>query len=93
MKFTESALNEFKKIIENSENPKSGIRFYTTQGCCSPILQMDVSENPTKDDVVTNIENIEFFVTAQANEILSKVNLDFSDGRFHTANEKTGGCC
>lgn len=93
MKFTESALNEFKKIIENSENPKSGIRFYTTQGCCSPTLQMEVSENPTKDDIVINIENIDFFVTTQADEILSKVNLDFSDGSFRTVNDKKGGCC
>lgn len=93
MKFTENAINQLKKIIENSENPKSAIRFYTTQGCCSPTLQMELAENPTKDDVVTNIENIDFFVTTQADEILSNITLDYSNGTFRTSNDKKGGCC
>lgn len=97
MNFTENALNQFKKQIAESENPKSGIRFYTVQGCCSPTLQMGVEESPAPDDSVIQMSGINIFVTPDAEKILSNITIDYTEDGFRTVkpstDNQTGGCC
>ena len=97
MNFTENALNQFKKLIDESGNPKSGIRFYTVQGCCSPSLQMDVEENPFPDDSVIQMSGIDIFVTPDAEKLLSNITIDFTEDGFSTVKSSTDtqtrGCC
>ena len=59
MKFTESALTQLKKLISESENPKSGIRFFTVVGCCSPQLQMGVASSPQEGDIAVKIGEVD----------------------------------
>ena len=97
MKFTENALNQFKKLIEESEKPKAGIRFYTVKGCCSPSLQMDVEENPAPDDSVIQMSGVNFFITPDAEKMLSEITLDYTEEGFRSVktstDNQTGGCC
>ena len=97
MNFTENALNQFKKLIDESDNPKSGIRFFTVKGCCSPTLQMDVEENPAPDDSVIQMSGVDIFVTPDAEKILSNISIDYTEDGFRTVkpstNNQTGGCC
>ncbi|MDK2909571.1 MAG: hypothetical protein PWR20_1138 [Bacteroidales bacterium] len=97
MKLTENALNQFKKLIDESENPKSGIRFFTVQGCCSPVLQMCIEEKPGKDDLVIQIGEIDFFLTVEAHNILSDITLDYYRDSFRmvspTTDTQTKKCC
>lgn len=94
MKFTDNALKQFQKIINESENPATAIRFYTSQGCCSPSLQMTVAENPSKEDTVIKMNDVDFFVTPEAEKILSKLTLDYGTEGFRSIkDENAGGCC
>ena len=97
MKLTDSALLQFKKLMDESENPKSGIRFFTVQGCCSPSLQMDIAENPGAGDLIVTMGEVDFFITPEADKMLSEITLDYNQDGFRTVkvkNEvKTGGCC
>lgn len=99
MNFTENALNQFKKRINEIENekPTAGIRFFTTQGCCSPSLQMDIAKIPSQGDKVLQIGDVSIFVTPEAEQILSERTLDFSDNSFHSVKSPnqppTNKCC
>ena len=97
MNFTKNALNQFKKLIDESENPKAGIRFYAVQGCCSPSLQMGVEENPAPDDSVIQMSGVDIFVTPDAEKILSNITIDYNEDGFRTVESltdtKTKGCC
>jgi Fe-S cluster assembly iron-binding protein IscA len=84
MKLTENALLQFKKMIEENENHSSGVRFFTFQGCCSPSLQMEIAPSPKENDVVVTMGDVDFFVTPDADNILSTLTIDFSDGTFRT---------
>lgn len=82
MKVSENALTQFKKMIEENGNLKSGIRFFTVQGCCSPRLQMDVAPSPKTDDTVIKMGEVDFFVTPDAEKILSDFTIDYHGGSF-----------
>jgi len=96
MNFTENALNQFKKLINESESPASGIRFYTFQGCCSPSLQMDIAKNPSPGDKVLQFEGLDIYIAPEAEKILSEITIDYSDEGFRsvkTSNESSAGKC
>lgn len=84
MKLTDNALAKFKQVVEESGNLQSGIRFFTVQGCCSPRLQMDVALAPQKGDIVVKMGEIDFFLTPDADKILSTLKIDYSDGIFRS---------
>ena len=84
MKLTDNALTQFKKMLEESDNLQSGIRFFTVPGCCSPSLQMDVAPSPKEGDVVVKMGEVDFFFTPDADKILSPLTIDYSDGIFHS---------
>lgn len=84
MKLTDSALAQFNQLVEESRNPQSGIRFFTEQGCCSPLLQMEVAPSPKKGDMVEKMGEIDFFITPEADKILSTLKIDYSDGSFRS---------
>ncbi len=97
MNFTDNALDQFKKLIGETENPKAGIRFYTVQGCCSPSLQMGVEETPNPDDSVIQMSGVDIFATADAEKLLSNITIDYTEDGFRTVkpstDKQTGGCC
>lgn len=87
MKLTDNALAQFKNVVEESGNPLAGIRFFTVQGCCSPLLQMDVAPAPKEGDVVVKMGDVDFFVTPDADKILTDLNIDFSEGKFRSTKQ------
>lgn len=96
MNFTENALIQFKKLIDETGKPKSGIRFYTKQGCCSPSLQMSIEENPSQGDSVIKISDVDIFVTPDAEQMLAGITLDYTQEGFSsvkTTNESPAKKC
>ena len=86
MNFTDSAIDQFKKLIDENENPKAGIRFYTVQGCCSPSLQMGVAENLTEGDKALQIKDINVFISDDAEKMLSEITIDYTKEGFRATN-------
>jgi len=94
MKATPQALEELKKTLKTEENPMTGVRIFTQQGCCGPALQMSVVEKPLAGDLQLAIDSVNFFIEEPAVDMLTGVTLDFSSTGFKlNGMKKSGGCC
>jgi len=95
MKITDQAANELKKVLNEFDKPGSGIHVFSTQGCCGPSIQMDVSTHVGTGETVITLEGIEFFV---ANDLLTKmadVTVEYRSNTFRLAGlqKASSGCC
>jgi len=94
MNATPQALEELKKTLKTEENPMTGVRIFTQQGCCGPALQMSVVEKPLAGDLQLAIDSVNFFIEEPAVDMLTGVTLDFSSTGFKlNGMKKSGGCC
>lgn len=94
MKVTPIAIEELSKILTETENPEAGVRVFAQDGCCGPGLQMSLEEKIGADDKMLTIENVNFFVEAQAETMLEGVTLDYGPQGFRLEGlKRPGGCC
>jgi len=94
MNATPQALEELKKTLKTEENPMTGVRIFTQQGCCGPALQMSVVEKPMTGDLQLAIDSVNFFIEEPAVDMLTGVTLDYSSTGFKlNGMKKSGGCC
>lgn len=63
MKITQKAIDAFGNILKEQGNPDFGIRIYAVQGCCSPSLQMTVTNKPETDDNIVEVDGLIFLLT------------------------------
>lgn len=97
MNFTKKALDQFKNLVGKNENPKAGIRFFTVQGCCSPYLNIDIVNAPSQGDKAMQFDDVNIFITPEAEKILANITLDYSENSFYSVKESDepfkGRCC
>lgn len=79
MEITEAAVQQFKKMMADT-NPKSaGIRIYATgSGCCGPSYGLDIAEKVEATDKVIEKNDLKIFVDPEASQGLSNATIDFS---------------
>ncbi|MDZ7739712.1 MAG: hypothetical protein U5K32_11735 [Bacteroidales bacterium] len=58
---SEQAAIELKKVLDGFEKPGAGIHIFNAQGCCGPSIQMDIAMQPSNNEVVVDLEGIDFF--------------------------------
>jgi Fe-S cluster assembly iron-binding protein IscA len=93
MKVTDKAVEQFKKEMKESETPVSGIRIFTMKGCCGTSIFMKPAEKKDKCEFHININDVDFFIEPEANELVIKATIDYSDGKYKFENLKSSGCC
>jgi len=94
MNATPQALEELKKTLKTEKNPMTGVRIFTQQGCCGPVLQMSVVEKPLTGDLQLSIDSVNFFIEEPAVDMLAGVTLDYGTNGFKlNGMKKSGGCC
>ncbi len=94
MKVTKEALNEFSKVLTQTDNPQAGIRVFSEAGCCGPGLQLSVAGQMPPGDKLVSIDEVNFFVEEKAEEMLKGVTIDFGERGFRLEGfNKPGGCC
>ena len=94
MEATLQALEELKKSLKTEENPMTGVRIFTQQGCCGPALQMSVVDKPSTGDLQLSIDSVNFFIEEPAMDMLAGVTLDYGTNGFKlNGMKKSGGCC
>ena len=94
MKVTEQAIEQFKNAIEQYNTPGCGVRLFTSSGCCGPALQMDIVNQLSVGDKMVSINDVDFFVEAQADQMLAEVTIDFRENSFKLDGlKKSGSCC
>ncbi|MGB9745447.1 MAG: HesB/IscA family protein [Bacteroidales bacterium] len=82
MKISQKAFEAFDQIIREQEIPGASVRIYTVQGCCSPSLQMTVTDKPEPGDQKVEIDGMVFYIDSMAETILSNVTIDFGTNGF-----------
>ena len=93
----------FMKITEQTEDEKSprcfnkpgaGVHIYSTQGCCRPSIQIEISMPVGNGEIVISQQEIEFFVTNDILPALGKATIDCGSNGFHLSGLITSdGCC
>lgn len=95
MKITEQAQVELKKALEDFNQPGAGIRIFSTQGCCGPSIQMDISTGIGADETSMSIDDIDFYASNSLLPALENITIDFGNNGFRLIGmeQKGGGCC
>lgn len=93
MKVTQKAIEELSKALEKVENPASGIRVFSEQGCCGPGIQMVIADRASAGDKEIVIDNVNFFVDKEAENMLEGVTMDFGANGFKLEGLKRNGSC
>lgn len=79
MEITEAAVQQFKKMIADSNAKGAGIRIFTTGGgCCGPSYGLDIAEKAEANDQVIEKNDLKIFVAPEASQGLSNATIDFS---------------
>ncbi len=79
LQITDSAVEQFKKILLDGNVKDSGIRIFSSgSGCCSS-YGMDVSKKGEPGDTSIEKDGLRVFVESDAYNQLSNALLDYSD--------------
>ena len=80
MEITESAVQEFKKMLsESSPGQNAGIRFFVSGGGCCASYSLDILENGEPGDELIEKEELKIYVQPEAYEGLSTATIDFTE--------------
>ena len=94
MKVTDNAIKQLQQELNQLDTPGSGIRIFTTSGCCGPSLQMNVSKLANSNDQIIVIDEVNFFIDPEAVILITSLTIDFINGRFKfDKGIKSTGCC
>jgi Fe-S cluster assembly iron-binding protein IscA len=94
MKITEQAKVELKNALASFDKPGAGIRIYSTQGCCGPSIQMDLSTQVEQNETQISMEDLDFYIANDLLPTLEGVTIDYGYNGFRISGlEKNGGGC
>ena len=94
MKVTAQALEQLKEAVTQYNVPGAGVRIFSAQGCCGPALQMSIEDHLSAGDKMLTIENVDFFIESQAEQMLSDITIDFRENSFKLDGmRRSGECC
>jgi iron-sulfur cluster assembly accessory protein len=95
---TDSALQQFKKLITDSKADGSGIRVFASGGgCCGPSYGMEISETGEAGDKLLEKDGLKIFIDSVASESLDNATIDYlKQGNregFSIQGLPKSGCC
>lgn len=93
MKITVEAQAELKKVLDRFNKPEAGIHIFSTQGCCGPSIQMDITTHVGVGETVVSIDGIDFFVLNDLLPTLADVTIEYGSNGFRLAGLKSSGSC
>jgi iron-sulfur cluster assembly protein len=80
VEITESAVQEFKKMIsESNAGQNAGIRFFVSGGGCCASYGLDIVENGEPGDKLIEKGEFKVFIQPEAYEGLSAAIIDFTE--------------
>ncbi|MFH0977148.1 MAG: iron-sulfur cluster assembly accessory protein [Spirochaetota bacterium] len=90
---SDSAVKQFKQILEDSNASKSGIRiFMSGQSCCGVSYGMGITENGDKNDQLLEKDGLKIFIDSVISEGLSEATIDFNQQGFVIQGNPSSGC-
>lgn len=83
MKVTEPALEKFREILDANDLIGSGVRVMMIPSCCSPRVQMSITDHPLEGDVVVTIGGIDFYLEQHAAPLLDHYRINYANDSFY----------
>ena len=94
MNITEQASAELKKTLVSFNKPGAGIHIFSSQGCCGPSIQMDITTQVGTAETSISMQGIDLFVANDLLTTLEDVTIEYNSNGFLLAGlKKSGGCC
>lgn len=97
LEITSTAVQEFKRILQEKGNEGKTIRIFSIGGgCCGPSVGMDIVDKGQQDDETIERDGLSVHLEKRASAALDGVTIDFSNGPrkgFMIKNPAAGGCC
>jgi len=94
MEITNSAVEQFKKMLKDEGGKDSGIRIFVSGGgCCGTSFGIDISEKGEPDDKTITKDGVKIFVTQDTEEKLSGATIDCHVGRLIIRGVSSSSSC
>ena len=95
MNITDQAAIELKKVMGEFDKPGTGVRIFSTAGCCGPSIQMDIAPHVGNEETIISIQDIDFFIANDLISQLAEVTIEFGSNGFRLVGlqKSGGGCC
>ena len=94
MNITKDAQEVLKESLKDFNKPSAAIHVFSTQGCCGPSIQMDISTQIQTDETAVSIDGVDFYVEKNLLPTLDNVTIAYGQNGFYMQGlAKKGGCC
>lgn len=93
MQVTEKALELLRTQIAADELATATVRFYASQGCCGPSLQMGIFTQTVESDETFQVGDVAFAIDQDSVETLREVTLDVGENGFELRGYQPASCC
>lgn len=91
---TEQAQEQLKKALESFNKPGAGIHIFSTQGCCGPSIQMDISTHIGNGETAIALHGLDFYIANDLLDLIEKVTIEYSPTGYRLVGlEKGSQCC
>lgn len=93
MNVSNEAIQALKEHIGAAELEKKIIRFFNTQGCCGPSVQMSLEDEKTTTDEFFIVDGVNFSMEPSIITNMEPVTLIFNENGFQLQGYTSSGCC
>lgn len=94
VEITDSAVEQFKKIVSVSDVMNPNIRIFVSRGgCCGPAYGLDITEDGEDGDVLIDKGNLKIYVDPAVYEGLSRATIDYRDGFIMVSGRRQPSRC
>ena len=92
---TATAVEQFKKMLQEKNSEQCGIRIFAAEGgCCGPSLAIDITEKAERGDEILDKDGLTLFIEKAAATMLGSATIEFSDERgFTIEGMPRSSCC
>ncbi len=95
MNITEQATSELRKALDGFNQQGAAIHIFSTQGCCGPSIQMDITARLNMNETLVSMYGIDFFIATDLLPQLAEVTIEFGMNGFRLSGLKksSSSCC
>lgn len=94
LNITDAAAEQFVEIMSTLEEKPSGVRIFSSQGCCGTSVQMELADAPGQEEMQVTVKGVDFYIDAEFYAHINRATVDFVDGGFRLIGfNRHMGCC
>lgn len=92
MNITDKAVETLRTMIPAEDLGTGTVRFFMSDGCCGPSLQMGLTGDVPETDDTFEVGGVRFSVASDARDQVTQVTLDADDNGFRLEGYSAPAC-